>query len=49
MDVLALESSGLNSGFQGLRIAEWWGVAPMEEMVKKWRDSGMTWTELEIE
>ena len=40
-DLLALESYGLSSGFQGLKFV-WCEVATkMKEMVKKGRDSGM--------
>ena len=37
----------LNS--QWLNFMWWWGMAPMEKMVKKGRGSGMTWTGLWIE
>ena len=39
-----LESSGLNSSFQELKLLWWWSMAPMKEMVKKWIGFGMTWT-----
>ena len=42
--MLTLEFSGLNSSSQGLKFVWWWGTAPMKELVKKGRDSGMTWT-----
>ena len=49
MGVLAQESSGLNSSFQGLKFVWWSGMAPMKEMVKKVTDSGTTWSGLWIE
>ena len=45
---LALELSGLNSGFQGLKCVWWWGVAPMKEMVMKEIRSGNIWIGLWI-
>ena len=48
-DVLALETSGLNSNFQVLKFVWWWGMAPMKEIGKKVTDAGMTWTGLWIE
>ena len=48
-DLLALESCGLVSSSQGLKFAWWWATAPMKELVKKGRGSGMTWTGLGIE
>ena len=44
MGVLALEFSGLNSSFNGLRFMWWWGTAKMKEMVKN--EIGTTWTGL---
>ena len=46
MGVLALDFSGLNSSFQGLKFVWWWGTAPMRETVNKdrtglWITSGM--------
>ena len=49
LDVLALESYGLSSSFQELKFVWWWGTAPMKEMMKKGRGSGMTSTGLGIE
>ena len=41
--------SGLISSFLRLKFGSVWGSAPMKEMVKKGRGSGMTWTGMKIE
>ena len=35
--------------FSRVKVCVVWGTAPMKDMVKKGRGSGMTWTELQIE
>ena len=41
---MALEFSGLNSSFQGLKFVGWWGMTPMREMMKK---ETWTWNEMD--
>ena len=40
--MLALEFSGLNLSFQGLKFVWWCGMAPVKEMAKKGISSGTT-------
>ena len=39
-----IESSGLNSSFQGLKFLWLWSMTPMKEIMKEGISSGMTWT-----